>query len=165
MRRRVFAAYRRAIRLLEKVISSGRVPGKGVSVAAREKGPRRIEPDEWASRWLDIRRGRLTTPAGIEAELRPPILDVLVSLEDLERESAAAIASENQSSPAPDLKSVLRDLLRDNPNLGQTDARKMALERGATFVRQELRDLWTSLGGSTKMGPRGPRKNRAKPSA
>ena len=76
--------------------------------------------------------------------------------------TAAMIASED--SAAPDLESVLRDALR-NPNLTQTAAEKIARERGVFEKREKIRATFKRLGGSTKKGPRGPRKNRAAPAA
>jgi hypothetical protein len=162
VRPRVFAAYWRAIRVLEKVLPSGRVGGFGVSAAASEKGQQPIEAHEWASRWLDVRRNLLATPAGKKPEHFPAIRDVLVSVEDLERECDAAIAAEDQSLPGPDLKSVLRKALQDNRSLTQTEAEKIGR---SIATREEIRSSWKTLGGSSKPGPKGPRKNRAAPSA
>jgi hypothetical protein len=105
----------------------------------------------------------LGTPAGRRPETRQPILDVLVSVEELKRECAAMIASED-SSPR-DLESVLRTALRDNRRLTQKEAEKIARERGAVEKRPEIRDLLEKLTGSRKSGPKGPRKSRAAPSA
>jgi hypothetical protein len=159
MRQRVVDAYGRAIRVLEKLLASGRVRGVGVSAAGRDIGQRLIEAHEWASHQLEIRRNLLATPTRKEPERLPPILDVLVSAEDLKRECAAMLASETLA--APDLESMLRELRLKNPNLTQTAAEKIARERGALGRRQQFRDLWKTLGGSSKPGPRGPRKNRA----
>ncbi len=65
----------------------------------------------------------------------------------------------------PTLKEVLCESLRDNPNLSQTEAGKIARSKGLVFSRQQLRGLWEGSGGSTKPGPRGRRKNRAEPMA
>jgi hypothetical protein len=100
VRPRVVAAYERAVRILERVLSSGRVPGIGVSAVARKNGQRPIEPHEWASRQLHIRDGLLATPPGKWFDTHPRILDVLVSVEDLKRECAAIIAPPKAGSHA-----------------------------------------------------------------
>ena len=74
---RVFAAFYQAVRVLGDVLHLGGVAGVGVSAAAHEKCQRPIEPHEWASRSLRIRRGMLDTPAGKNRQTHPPILDVL----------------------------------------------------------------------------------------
>jgi len=73
--------------------------------------------------------------------------------------------SEPPPAAAADLEAILREALRDNPKLTQTEAEKIAPERGAVEPREKIRALFKHLGGSSKPGPRGPRKNRATPSA
>ena len=107
--------------------------------------------------------GAARDAAGKVRQTHPAIFDVLVSVEDLKRECAPMIASEDLA--APDLESVLRELRHENPNLTQTAAEKMARDRGAIEDRQEIRRMWKTLGGSSTPGPKGPRKNRAAPTA
>jgi hypothetical protein len=64
-----------------------------------------------------------------------------------------------------DLEAVLREALHTNPKLTQLEALKIARDAGATEPREKIRMMLQSLGGSRKPGPRGPRKNRASPSA
>jgi hypothetical protein len=165
MRPRVIDAYRKAVDVLEQVLPSGRVAGFGFLASAHEKGQRPIEPHEWASRELDIRHKRLVAPAGKSPETRPPILDVLVCFEDLQRECAAVIEAEAQTSSAPNLESVLLDARRENPSLTQAEAEKMARGLGVKESREKIRERWKALGGSSKPGPKGPRKKRATPAA
>jgi hypothetical protein len=89
---------------------------------------------------------------------RPPILDVLVFVEELKRKCAAMIASED-SSP-PDLESVLRGALRDNPSLTQKAGEKIARECGAVEERDTIRDLLEQLTGLRKPGPKAGEKSR-----
>ena len=100
----------------------------------------------------------LDTPAGRNPRTRPPILDVLVFVEELKRKCAAMIASED-SSP-PDLESVLRGALRDNPSLTQKAAEKIARECGAVEGRDTIRDLLEQLTGLRKPGPKAGEKSR-----
>ena len=85
----------------------------------------------------------------------------------VEREAVLRVfpAEWSETAVAADLKSILREALRDNPNLTQTEAEKIARDRGAIETREKIRDVLKNLGGSTKPGPRGPRKNRAGPAA
>jgi hypothetical protein len=64
-----------------------------------------------------------------------------------------------------EIESLLREQLLENPNLTGNDAFKIARERGAIMPREKIREIYRSLGGSTKPGPKGPRKNRATGSA
>ena len=83
---------------------------------------------------------------------------MLLALEDLRRECAAAMAG-------PSLEDVLSESLRENPKLTQTKAEKIAREAGVTEGRNEVREQFKRLGGITKQGPREPRKKRAAPTA
>lgn len=58
----------------------------------------------------------------------------------------------------PSLREVLSESLRANPNLTQEQAWEIVKSRCKNPRRQEIRDLWETLGGSTKPGPRGPRR-------
>jgi len=58
----------------------------------------------------------------------------------------------------PSLREVIRESLRVNPNLTQTEAVRIASHLAG---RNEIRKTFESLGGSKKKGPRGPRKNSA----
>ena len=64
-----------------------------------------------------------------------------------------------------DLEAALREALHKNPNLTQVEALGIARGVGAIEPREIIREMHRSLGGSTKSGPRGPRKNRAGPAA
>jgi hypothetical protein len=64
-----------------------------------------------------------------------------------------------------DLEAVLREALHKNPNLTQVEALGIARDAGASDPREIIRDMLKSLGGSSTPGPRGPRKNRAGPTA
>jgi hypothetical protein len=81
-----------------------------------------------------------------------------VFVEELKRKCAAMIASED-SSP-PDLESVLRGALRDNPSLTQKAAEKIARECGAVEERDTIRDLLEQLTGLRKPGPKAGEKSR-----
>jgi hypothetical protein len=164
VRPRAFAAYWRAIGVLEKVLASGRVRGTGVPGAERQAGRRPINREEWGLRRLDIRRGLLTTSAGREPE--PPILDVLLSVDDLKREAASALVQiEREAKGEPNLESILREAMREAPKLTQKRAFEIARKAGAKEPRAIIRDLLKTLGGSDIPGPKGPRSNRAAPSA
>jgi hypothetical protein len=95
-----------------------------------------------------------------EPDLREKCLNVLVSREDVQREFPAVPAP-----CAPDLKARLSDAIRVDPNLGQREAVKIARDAGAKEPREKILDLLKTLGGSSKRGPKGPRKNCATPSA
>ena len=86
-------------------------------------------------------------------------LCVLVSREDVQREFPYAEPS------APDLKAILSEAIRREPNLGQREAFKIARDAGAKEPRKKILDLLKTLGGSRKPGPKGPRKNCATPPA
>ncbi len=64
-----------------------------------------------------------------------------------------------------DLEAVLREALHKNPNLTQVEALGIARDAGAIEPREIIREMLKSLGGLTKTGPRGPRRNRAGPAA
>jgi hypothetical protein len=88
------------------------------------------------------------------------------------RVPAAGLAMKPAEKPDPgnppvqsDLEAVLREALHKNPNLTQVEALGIARDAGAIEPRDKIRAMHTSLGGSTKPGPRGPRKNRAGPAA
>jgi len=92
-------------------------------------------------------------------ELRVRAADVLGAF------PARAGAIKDPLISAPSLEAVLRESLRDNPNLTQEEALKIARDSGVVESREKIRKALKSLGGSTKPGPRGPRKNRAAPAA
>jgi hypothetical protein len=102
-------------------------------------------------------RGGVLVAVSQEPDLREKCLLVLVSREDVQREFPSA--------PAPDLKGILSDAIRGNPNLGQRGAFKIARDAGAKEPRKKIRDFLKTLGGSKKPGPKGPRKNCATPPA
>jgi hypothetical protein len=56
------------------------------------------------------------------------------------------------------LESFLREALHRNANLSQKKAEALARGAGVIFSRSELRQLWETVGGSRKRGPKGPRK-------
>ena len=64
-----------------------------------------------------------------------------------------------------DLEAVLREALHKNPKFTQVEASEIARDAGAIEPRDKIREMLKSLGGSTKPGPRGQRKNRAGPAA
>jgi hypothetical protein len=65
----------------------------------------------------------------------------------------------------PSVREVLSESLRANRDLTQEQAWKIVKDRCKDPRRQEIRDLWKTLGGSSKRGPKGPRKNCAAPLA
>ena len=95
-----------------------------------------------------------------EPDLREKCLCVLVSREDVQREFPSAPAPS-----APDLKAILSEAIRMKPNLGQREAFKIARDAGAKEPREKILDFLKTLGGASKRGPKGPRKNCATPPA
>jgi hypothetical protein len=167
-------AYGKAADILEDILPSGKVHGFGVSAAAPAAGQRPIEIIEWASasarnklRVLNVRQGRLEPRQGVSFEQFPAILNIYVSIEDLERESAEAIERlRREANLAPSLKAVLREKIdREGRMLTQVEAEKIARARGAIETRKEIRRVLKTLGGSTKRGPKGPRTKCAEPAA
>jgi hypothetical protein len=57
----------------------------------------------------------------------------------------------------PIVREVLSESLANNPKLTQAQAWEIIKGRCKNARRQEMRDLWESLGGSTVRGPKGPR--------
>ncbi|MGE0235880.1 hypothetical protein [Methylocystis sp.] len=57
------------------------------------------------------------------------------------------------------------EAVKDNPSLTQTEAIQLVKDASLNISRREVRDLRKQAGGSQGPGPRGPRKNRAAPSA
>ena len=136
LRPEVVAAYERAINLFRSILQTGRVKMLGVTGRRPEEGRRPIERHEWARHSIDVRRGRLAPLDSVGAE----ISGVLVAAEDLQRECAAMIASEEapavelettKAPPVPSLESLLRDSLCANSDPTQTEAKIIAPERSA----------------------------------
>ena len=96
-------------------------------------------------------------------KIKPALREARVRAADVFEAFPAGAGASAPSLEA--LEALLREAPRENPELTQTAAEKIARERGVIKPRQEVRDLFKSLGGSTKQGPRGPRKNCAAPSA
>jgi hypothetical protein len=143
---------------LDQILGQAKVCGSGVLATlfgAPPDGRREITKDEWSSRTVNVRRGTLDTPAGGSFEHRPEIKDVLVTVADLRR-AVAAEAEIAKQAAGPDLADLVRKAIAEGRT--QSDIVKNP-PSGAT--RKKIRNLWTSLGGSTKPGPRGPRNNRA----
>jgi hypothetical protein len=66
----------------------------------------------------------------------------------------------------PDLRALLVTAIKDKgAMLTQAEAWKIGRDARANRTRDEVIELLKSLGGSDKPGPKGPRKNRAAPSA
>jgi hypothetical protein len=61
----------------------------------------------------------------------------------------------------PSVRDVLSELLTANPKLTQNQAWDIIKSRCENARRQDIRDLWETLGGLSRPGPRGPRKNSA----
>jgi hypothetical protein len=92
VRPKVVKAYSEACALLEEILPSGKVRGKGIS-CAREGEPRRdITPDEWSSFSIELKRNLLATPPGKNFTDDPAIRSVIVSTEDIKREARALLA-------------------------------------------------------------------------
>ena len=83
----------------------------------------------------------------------------------IKREDVLRVFPTGPHAAAADLEAILREAKRQDPNLTQSAAEKIARERGAIEPREKIRALLKRLGGSSKPGPRGPRKNRADPTA
>jgi hypothetical protein len=75
-----------ASRFLETILPLSKVGGIGVSCAKEADGPRKIEPDEWATLELELTRNLLATPNGKRLEDFPAIRSIRVRAEDLRRE-------------------------------------------------------------------------------
>ncbi len=72
----------------------------------------------------------------IEAgRVQPIFIDVRLRVADVLR---AFPASEDRRERAPDLEAVLREALSENPKLTQTEAEKIARERGAIEPRKKF---------------------------
>ena len=133
------------------------------AIASLWKRPGEVQfQDLSAADWkaLEIsERGGVLVAVSQEPDLREKCLLVLVSREDVQREFPSAPA------PPADLKAILSDAIRGNPNLGQRGAFKIARDAGAKEPRKKILDLLKTLGGASKPGPKGPRKNCATPPA
>jgi hypothetical protein len=134
------------------------------TIASLGKPPHEVRfQDLSAADWkaLEIsERGGVLVAVSQELDLREKCLSVLVSREDVQREFPSAPAPS-----APDLKAILSDAIRVDPNLGQREAVKIARDAGAKEPREKILDLLKTLGGSSTRGPKGPRKNCATPPA
>lgn len=163
VRPKVLSAYGEASRILETILPLGKVGGVGVSCAREAEGPRKIELFEWSSLQLELLRSLLATPAGKRLEDFPAIRSVRVCTEDLQRESSKVIkAGQDEVKSSIDLRALLlAEKARMNRIPTQNEAEKIAREAGATDPRKKIRETLRSIGGSTKPGPKGPRRNRA----
>jgi hypothetical protein len=66
----------------------------------------------------------------------------------------------------PDLRAILQTAIKKKgAMLTQAEAWQIARHAGANTKRDKVIEMLKSLGGSDKPGPKGPRKNRAAPSA
>ena len=134
------------------------------TIASLGKPPREIRfQDLSAADWkaLEISEsGGVLVAVSQEPDLREKCLYVLVSREDVQREFPSVPAP-----CAPDLKAILSDAIRVDPNLGQREAVKIARDTGAKEPREKILGLLKTLGGSSKRGPKGPRKSCATPPA
>jgi hypothetical protein len=153
------SAFGKAVDLLEIILPAGRVRGLGRPATLMHEASasrmREIAPHEWAKLKFDIRRGILDTPPSESFVAFPPILDVLINVEDLCREANVEIAAK-----ADDLASFVRKSIAEGCTLSETEKNPPP---GPS--RKKIRDLCKTLGGPTKQGPRGPRKNRAESAA
>jgi hypothetical protein len=140
--------YQRAVCHLQEAIQSSSVK---VLVAGRP-----IADHERDYRLDPINRA-LIEPFG-----QPPLRNILICLEDLLPVFRAQIEADEQPI---DIKAMIADMLRQNPQPSQAAAFKNALDHGAIITRKDFIKLWKSLGASTKQGPRGPRNNRAEQAA
>ena len=161
----------RASASLWRTLEAGTLIATGIDATSGIR--REIRPLEWCdlqSVGIDLaapelyRRGLST--ADLATRAKPEFRELLVRREDVLRvfpENAGA--TEDQSVSPCDLEAVLREAIDQNPKLTQEEALKIARDAGAIEPREKIRDMLKSLGGSTKPGPRGPRKNRAGPAA
>ena len=133
--------------LSEIILPNGRVrrPGRPAMALMHEasaSGMREIAPHEWAKLKFDIRRGILDTPPSESFVAFPPILDVLINVEDLCREANVEIAAK-----ADDLASFVRKSIAEGCTLSETEENPPP---GTS--REKIRELWKTLGGPTKQG-------------
>jgi hypothetical protein len=151
---------RRALASLWRTLEAGTLIVSGIDATSGIR--REIRPLEWCDLQLveidragpEFCRRELST-ANLATRAEPVFRELRVRREDVLRalpESA-------------DLEAVLREALHKNPKLTQVEASEIARNAGAIEPRDKIREMLKSLGGSTKSGPHGPRKNRAGPAA
>ena len=161
---------RASVELL-RALEAGTLLATGIDTANGNR--RELRPLEWCDlQFVEIdpptkdgpqlyRKG-LSTDDFAAGRIEPVFREVRVSVADVLR---IFPANARRDWSAPSLEAVLRHLLSENPKLTQIEIVKIARERGATEPRKKIRAMWKTLGGSSKPGPRGPRKNHAAPSA
>jgi hypothetical protein len=153
----------RASVLLWRTLEAGTLIATGIDATSEIR--REIRPLEWCDLQLvgiglaapDLYRRGLSI--GVLATRAKPVFREL----RVHREDVLRAFPEN--ADGSDLEAVLREALHTNPTLTQPEAFKIARDAGVIAPRDKIREMLRSLGGSTKSGPRGPRKNRAGPAA
>lgn len=149
------AVFQAAIGLLKRAIQ---FPDVRMTVETNA-GRRPVADDERAYR-LEIREGLLVEPFGKSSG--PLLRGILICVADLERTVRQLPPVDEQI----DLKAFLANQLQvAGGDLPQVDAVKIARKEGIKATREEIRETLKTVGGATKSGPKGPRKNRAKPAA
>ena len=150
----------RALASLCRTLEAGTLIATGIDSTSGTR--REIRPLEWCDLQLVgiglaapelYRRGSST--ADLATLAKPEFRELLVRREEVLRAFAESA----------DLEAELREALHKNPKLTQSEASKIARNAGAIEPRDKIREMLKSLGGSTKPGPHGPRKNRAGPAA
>ncbi|MGO9418988.1 hypothetical protein [Roseiarcus sp.] len=153
---------RTAVKDLWAAHETHKIASTGIS--QQERIRRLIRPEEWC----DLKVCGSHPAAGYffdglcpKAEMGVAFRNILVPVKEL----LSVFPAKASEGDHPTLEAVVRDLLQDNPNLTQVEAVKIARERGVIEPREKIRAMLKSLGGSSTPGPKGPRKNRAEPSA
>jgi hypothetical protein len=168
----------RAFASLSRTHQAGTLIVTGIDATSGVR--REIRPLEWCDLQFvgidgaapEVCRRELST-AGYATRDKPVFRELRVRREDVLRAfpgNSGAIedrsvpenagATKDQSVSPCDLEAVLREALHKNPKLTQLEALGIARDAGAIEPRDKIREKLRSLGGSTKRGPRGPRKNR-----
>jgi hypothetical protein len=154
----------RALASLCRAFEAGTLVATGIVATSGVR--REIRPLEWCDlQFVGIGLAapelcrRESSTAGYATRDEPVFRELRVRREDVLR------AFPENAGATEDLEAVLREALHKNPKLTQVEASEIAQDAGAIEPRDKIREMLKSLGGSTKPGPRGPRKNRAGPAA
>jgi hypothetical protein len=155
--------------VLRRNLESGAISATGIS---ENKGRLTILNSEWCDLYFTFNRSYdddfIVYRQHTETRPQPEYVRVRVPVKEMLREFPAHEADKVQSEKTanqPNLGAIWKDATGKNPHLTQTEAEKIAKEAGATLSIPKIRELWKSLYGPQKPGPKGPRKNRANQTA